>query len=135
MPIFAEKLQKLEPYFQYEKYGVILRDAVEIWKQDDVMYKKFSIGVYQNSEGIVAVWSLSLFDDGKKRCCLIGASLVNKPGNDIEYTMKQSYNILSNEVSSLQEGFDGEFGGGDEDANPPEAYLFAREVSKILFDE
>src|SRR5574338_254312 len=96
-----DQIEKLKPLMNHPKYDSILKDAVEIWKREDVTPKQGTWGLYGEINGN---WE---FDEFNKECCLIGASLVGKPvRNYLHVSAKESFNISRKEYNSLISGFD-----------------------------
>lgn len=146
MPISEQKLIKLQLLITREKYGVILKDAIEIWKQQGIRPAKQVLGIL----GLLVPRTL---DDTNRKsddflyklipddfsnptnscCCLIGGAMVGKKGNGIYDVMEKTYNISKNEVNSLEDGFDNVKHKNMKYCE--DAYLFSKEISDILFGD
>lgn len=125
------QLDKLNSLTQHPKFGKLLLDAIENWKQ--IKPGRLDYGI-----------SSKLLDDGsdifigdKFKCCLIGASLIGKTCNwtkretTHEHCVKY-FGISEDEVISLISGFD-----RSRDRAPSaskEAYEFGYKVSEIIFN-
>lgn len=119
------QIEKLLPLTKHERYGKILEDAINNWKNEDVDPKQGVWGVYIFNQ------FENIFRLGNDCACLLGAALINKH-NCGEYltTIVNNYNISSEEAKGILNGFDYPWRDSINEAED-----FGSNVAKILFDE
>lgn len=120
--------EKLRPFTLHLKFGKLLIEAMKVWE---------TAIPYQGGYGITR-WSNFVryrFDDrNDNKCCLIGASLVNKSTSNctMEDSVNEYFDIQYDETRALIHGFDEELNSVYGDY---EGYIFANQVAKIIFHE
>lgn len=121
-----EQKDLLEPLTRHEKYGKLLIDAMKTWEIGEPKRGTYGIAKTNN------VWE---FGNAYKRCCMVGASVIGKSGNNsyLEEAMT-TFNLSLFSVLDLARGFDD---SSQYSAYLPgadfEAYQFGSKVSAILF--
>jgi hypothetical protein len=118
-----DQINQLDPLMDHPRYGNLLKDAVQIWKQENVTPSYAASGLLRKDD----CWKLS----HRQKCCLIGASLVGKKyfSDDWGMDAEKYFSLNENEIRSLYFSFD-----GDDffETSVQEALLFAQEVRKIV---
>lgn len=134
-----QQLKNLEPLCSTPKYGKILENAIEIWKQENVTPLTNWFGI-DNINGLV--WELSKIRSGSSYCCcLLGASLVGKSVNvDFYDTLTEKFNISETEIIGLFSGFDTNSNNEFKDVlkyisdDRKEAFIFGYSVHRAVFE-
>lgn len=121
------QLEKLEPLTKHPRYGKLLNNAIETWKNYGI--QKFSYGIFPIADQFQV-------DSRCKGCCLIGASIVNKKTDQEIYAKCASlYELNEKEVGAIIGGFD-DLGMIAQNIDPSakNAYDFGKNVSEMLFN-
>lgn len=98
-----DQLIQLKFLTKHKKYGKLLTDAIEIWKQEKVKPTKKCFGVFYNSD------KSELTLDGSNKCCLLGAALVGKNISRFDSkidTILKYFDISRDEFYNIMFGFD-----------------------------
>lgn len=118
-----EQRNELAPLMEHLKYGKMLKDAMDVWSQDDVVpvYEAFGVVPQPAEYGFY----------GYNECCLIGACLLGKTSIEFSYysSMDHYFNIAHLETIQLQEGFDAIL---ESNHCNSEAYQFGLKIRNIL---
>lgn len=119
-----EQIKKLESLCQHVRYGKILQDAIETWKNSQPCQKIFGVYVYYENKTHFEM-------SANKCCCLIGAAgYTKKPFHSLLKTIVLEYALNDiEEVWAISDGFDG---NKLESQVYKEAYVFGSSVREIV---
>lgn len=114
------QIKKLEPLTKHPRFGKLLIEAIKGWKHTTPRKGLFGIEL-----------GLKRYISSEKKCCLLGAALINKHRKDnfgVKFDIIKRFNITEPEIDSLIDGFD--------DRNllieDRKAFEFAAKVRKIV---
>lgn len=121
----SEQISKLEPLFEHPKFDRPLKEGVGVWKTEGIPLR--------GTWGVISCnvkWQLI----SDKCCCLVAASMVNKPKYyTLEEDFEKYYDLSKEEYLGLMAGFDSYIHRPDWEKIHKEAYQFGFEVGKIIF--
>ena len=122
-----DQLIQLQPFTQHPRYGKLLSDAIEIWKQENVKPVWGGFGIRTDE----TFQKPFMFENKVPQCCLVGAALIGKtPTFSRKDTICHLYDISSDEYDDLWLGFDNDGGYINHDA-----WEFANKVRDIINPE
>ncbi len=134
MSLTELQIQKLTPLLAHPKYGKILFDACEQWKLENIYQMKTMFGLLTDLK-------LKQYYFADNCGCLLGAALVGKDyskikNSNLSLTTKSLAEIANNIFSISKKEFNDLIAGFDgiETIEESEAYLFAKNVNEILFN-
>lgn len=119
------QLKNLEPLTNHPRFGKLLIASINQWKKEDVQYTTGSYGVTIVNEKYTFAYE-------NKKCCLIGAAIIDKIPNsigDFESAIYDNYFVTANDFYNLYMGFDSNL---NEVEKNTEAYKFGKSVRKAL---
>lgn len=121
-----QQIEELEPLTKHPKYGKLLSDTVEVWKRDDVIPANSQYGVWVRRGKFV-------FSDISKKCCILGAALVNKEYDSdwcgLREAISNFFEVYPDEQESISKGFDN---FPKISATVEEAWEFGNQIFKII---
>lgn len=120
-----EQIDKLQPLCQNERYGKILQDAIETWKNSQPCQKTFGVYVPNDNNSVFIMGD-------NKRCCLIGAAGYTKTPflHSLLKTIVKEYALTDQEeVWAISDGFDGK---NSENFKYVDAYMFGKQIADII---
>jgi hypothetical protein len=125
-----KQLRQLGPLMTNQRFGLMLKDAIKIWNQKDIIpcSARFGIKFLEKERMFV------LRGD---HCCLLGAAIVtfkfdlNIPIDDhyLYEGLYQKYKMSENEMRSIYNGFDGNQYHDDLDYD---SYTFGFAIRNII---
>lgn len=123
------QINQLQPLTLDPEYGELLKDAIETWKQSDVIPCCNGFGIYFDDE-----LGKFQFDNDDKQCCLISAAILKKSFEVCcnqfitrSCFIKKFYNISITDFGDLWQSFDGCY-----DVKDSSASEFAIKVRNIV---
>ena len=140
-----KQISLLEPLLLHPKFGKILLDAIESWKQEDIFPGTKSCGIdwNSNSKTYKAYKQYKIKKEENQTvealeqgayCCIIGAASIGKENKDI---LKKQFLIYFDisivEYFSIQKGFDLIPFENNNSQYDFEAYKFGSDVHKALW--
>lgn len=134
------QLEQLKPLCNHPRYGKLLSDAIEIWKEKNVSPALHTYGITVD----IIYSCFKYMNSDAPSCCLIGATMCNRNiHQEIDYSVSdelviqtkcsQVYNLSLQEIEDLVAGFDNEPFSFNRNCFDSEAYNFAVDVRKIVY--